>query len=437
MLVRRRSLPLLLSDLKPVRKTLSNGLRLVAVPMPHVHRSVVEVQLRTGSRFESREENGISHFLEHMLYRGTPTYPTAHDQALAFESLGGTLVGATAKDFGSLLIAMPPERFLDVLPLLSEVYQEPIFGGIDIERSIVREEILEGLDDAGNLIDANDLIAALAFPDHPLGFPITGLAERLESFDTTRLRRHHQRYYAGATTVIAAAGPFDPEQVLSRLEQLFGGIQRGEAVQTPPPPAQTEASFRFIGHAASQTCLRVGFRAPSFFAKEEAPTQLLVRLMDDGLSTRLYEQICDRRGLCYDVAACYEAYEDVGLLELAAESAHDRAAEVLSELLDVVRRLRDDGPSQVELDKAKRRHAWQLSGILDDPSEVASHFGLVELNETRQHPAEREAQLAAVTRDQVMSAARDVFKASALNIIAVGTQNKRRQEKLIEIARGL
>jgi predicted Zn-dependent peptidase len=430
-------MPLLLSDLKPVRKTLSNGLRLVAVPMPHVHRSVVEVQLRIGSRFESREENGISHFLEHMLYRGTPTYPTAHDQALAFESLGGTLVGATAKDFGSLLIAMPPERFLDVLPLLSEVYQEPIFGGIDIERSIVREEILEGLDDAGNLIDANDLIAALAFPDHPLGFPITGLAERLESFDAARLRRHHQRYYAGATTVIAAAGPFDPDAVLTRLEQLFGGIPRGEAVQTPVPPAQTAPSFRFIGHAASQTCLRVGFRAPSFFAPQEAPTQLLVRLMDDGLSTRLYEQICDRRGLCYDVAACYEAYEDVGLLELAAESAHERAAEVLSELLDVVRRLRDDGPSQVELDKAKRRHAWQLSSILDDPSEVASHFALVELNETRQHPAEREAQLAAVTRDQVMSAAREVFRASALNIVAVGTQNKRRQEKLIEIARGL
>jgi predicted Zn-dependent peptidase len=430
-------MPLLLSDLKPVRKTLSNGLRLVAVPMPHVHRSVVEVQLRIGSRFESREDNGISHFLEHMLYRGTPTYPTAHDQALAFESLGGTLVGATAKDFGSLLIAMPPERFLDVLPLLSEVYQEPIFGGIDIERSIVKEEILEGLDDAGNLIDANDLIAALAFPDHPLGYPITGLAERLDSFDTARLRRHHRRYYAGATTVIAAAGPFDPEQVILRLEQLFGGIERGEPVHTPVPSAQTAPAFRFIGHAASQTCLRVGFRAPSFFAPEEAPTQLLVRLMDDGLSTRLYEQICDRRGLCYDVAACYEAYEDVGLLELAAESAHERASDVLSELLGVVRRLRDEGPSQAELDKAKRRHAWQLKSILDDPTEVASHFALVELNETRQHPAEREAQLAAVTRDQVMSAARDVFKASALNIVAVGTQNKRRQEKLIEIARGL
>jgi predicted Zn-dependent peptidase len=430
-------MPLQLSDLKPVRTTLSNGLRLVAVPMPHVHRSVVEVQLRVGSRFESREDNGISHFLEHMLYRGTPHFPTAHDQALAFESLGGTLVGATAKDFGSLLIAMPPERFLDVLPLLAEVYQEPIFGGIDIERSIVKEEILEGLDDAGNLIDANDLIAALAFPDHPLGFPITGLAESLSSFDPARLRRHHQRFYSGATTVIAAAGPFDPDVVLERLAGLFGGVAPGEPVHTPPPPPQEALAFRFVGHAASQTCLRVGFRAPSFFAPEEAPTQLLVRLMDDGLSTRLYEQICDRKGLCYDVAAVYEAYEDVGLLELAAESAHERAAEVLGELLNVVRRLRDDGPSQSELEKAKRRHAWQLNSILDDPSEVASHFALVELNETRQHPAEREAQLAAVTRDQIMSAGRDVFKASNLNVVAVGTQNKRRQDKLIEIARAL
>jgi predicted Zn-dependent peptidase len=426
-----------LSDLKPVRTTLSNGLRLVAVPMPHVHRSVVEVQLRVGSRFESLEDNGISHFLEHMLYRGTPRFPTAHDQALAFESLGGTLVGATAKDFGSLLIAMPPERFLDVLPLLSEVYQEPIFGGIDIERSIVREEILEGLDDAGNLIDANDLIAALAFSDHPLGYPITGLAESLSGFDPTRLRRHHQRFYSGATTVIAAAGPFDADAVLKQLGELFGGVPAGEPVTTPVPGPQEAPQFRFVGHAASQTCLRVGFRAPSFFAPEEAPTQLLVRLMDDGLSTRLYEQICDRKGLCYDVAAVYEAYEDVGLLELAAESAHDRAHEVLGELLNVVRRLRDEGPSQAELDKAKRRHAWQLNGILDDPSEVASHFALVELNETRQHPAEREAQLAAVTRDQVMSAARDVFKASALNVIAVGTQSKRRQEKLIELVRAL
>jgi predicted Zn-dependent peptidase len=90
-----------LTDLSPLRSVLSNGLRIAAVPMPHMHRSVLEAQIRVGSRFESPAENGISHFLEHMLYRGTPRYPSAHDQALAFETLGGTLQAATAKDFGS------------------------------------------------------------------------------------------------------------------------------------------------------------------------------------------------------------------------------------------------------------------------------------------------------------------------------------------------
>src|SRR5262245_34661523 len=193
-------MPLQLSDLKPVRSVLANGLRLVAVPMMHMHRTVLEPQIRVGSRFEAPSENGISHFLEHMLYRGTPRHPSAHDQALAFETLGGTLLAATAKDFGSMQIAMPPERFLDVLPLVSEVYQDPILSGIEIERGIVQEEILEALDEAGNLIDADELLGSVAFPEHPLGLPITGLPEQVRGFDPHLLRRHHDAFYVGRAT---------------------------------------------------------------------------------------------------------------------------------------------------------------------------------------------------------------------------------------------
>ena len=159
-----------------------------------------------------------------------------------------------------------------------------------------------------------------------------------------------------------------------------------------------------------------------------------MRLIDDGLSTRLYEHICDRRGLCYDVAAGYEAYEDVGLVDLLADSANERAAEVLAELLDVVRRLRDEGPSEQELEKAKRRHGWQLGMILDDPEEVAAHFAMAELSGTAQHPALRREQLAAVTREQVLSAAREVFTPSGLNVVAVGAQNKKSRDKLKQLA---
>jgi predicted Zn-dependent peptidase len=422
-----------LSDLTPVRNVLGNGLRLLALPMPHVHRSVIEAQIRIGSRFESAEENGISHFLEHMLYRGTPRFPTAHDQALAFESLGGTLLAATAKDFGSLQIAMPPERFSAMLPLLSEVYQEPLLGGIEIERGIVHEEILETLDEAGNLIDADDLLGSVAFPAHPLGRPITGSPEHVERFDPVLLRRHHEAFYVGKGTILVAAGAFDADRVLIELEQLFGKLPSGIRTAVSPPGPQTVPAFRFVAHAASQTCLRVGFRAPSFLDAREPATQLLVRVLDDGLSTRLYEHICDRKGLCYDVAAVYEAYEDVGMVDLSAESANERAEEVLRELLAVVTTLRDEGPSQAELDKAKQRHRWQLQMMLDDPEEVASHFAMAELAGTGQHPAVRRDQLAAVTREQVMTAARELFQPVNLNVVAVGNQTRRNRDKLRQL----
>jgi predicted Zn-dependent peptidase len=423
-----------LSDLKPVRTVLANGLRLVAIPMPHMHRSVLEAQIRIGSRFESASENGISHFLEHMLYRGTPRYPTAHDQALAFETLGGTLLAATAKDFGSMQIAMPPERFLDVLPLVSEVYQEPIMSGIEIERGIVQEEILETLDEAGNLIDADDLLGSVAFPGHPLGLPITGLPEQVRDFDPARLRRHHDAFYVGRSTAIVATGPINPEAVLRELERLFGGLKPGMRLEVNAPRPQSAPQFKFVAHGASQTALRIGFRAPSFVDPREPATQLLVRVLDDGLSTRLYEHICDRKGLCYDVAAVYEAYEDVGLLDLSADSANERAAEVLEELFAVVNRLRDEGPSVEELDKAKRRHHWQLDMTLDDPEEVASHFAMSELSGTLQHPADRREELASVTREQVITAAREVFAPSGLNVVAVGAQNKKSRDKLKQLA---
>jgi predicted Zn-dependent peptidase len=368
-----------------------------------------------------------------MLYRGTPSYPTAHDQAMAFETLGGTLLAATAKDVGSMQIAMPPERFLDVLPLLSEVYQQPIMSGIEIERGIVHEEILETLDEAGNLIDADDLLGAVAFPLHPLGLPITGSPEQVQHFDPTRLRRHHDLFYVGNNTTLVAAGPFDPEVILLQLEKLFGGLPSGARSAVTAPSRQSAPAFRFVAHGASQTSLRIGFRAPSFLDPTEPATQLLVRVLDDGLSTRLYEHICDKRGLCYDVAAYYEAYEDVGLVDLSADSANERAAEVLEELFAVVNRLRDEGPSDSELDKAKRRHGWQLQMMLDDPEDVASHFGMSELARTQQHPAERREQLAQVTRDEVMQAARELFTASGLNVVAVGAQSKRLRDKLKQL----
>ena len=421
---------MLTADIPHERVELPNGVVAIAVRLPHVHRTVIDAQIRVGSRFEDAADNGLSHFLEHMLYRGTPRHPSAHRQALAFERLGGTLDAATAVDHGSMQLSVPPANFATALELFSEVYQQPVFADLEIEQDIVREEILEGLDDHGRNIDADNLIRELCFDQHPLGRPITGTIEHVDGFDRDRLRRHHEQHYTGAGTVLTVCGPIEPTGVLAAVQRCFEGLPRGQRPGTAPPGAQERPRFRYVRHANSQTALRLGFRAAAEHDALEPATELLLRLLDDGMATRLYHRICDERGLCYDVSAAYEAYADAGLFEIAAESAHDRVPELLDELLAMVRDLRDNGPALDELDKAKARFGWQAEEMLDDPASLAEFFSIGQLTGVGRTPAERLEQLLAVDAAEVHGAARALFRAETLSVVAVGTLPARVQAKL-------
>jgi predicted Zn-dependent peptidase len=402
--------------------------------MPGVHRVVLEANLRVGSRFEPAKHNGISHFLEHMLFRGTPSYPSAHQLIVAVEAQGGALTAATSVDHGSLTLEAPPDTFEGLVPVFAEAFRQPVLRDIETERGIVREEILESLDDAGRQIDPDNLTREACFGGHSLGMPITGTLKHLDRFDADRLLAHHRAHYTAEGTVLAVAGPIDPGRTLETLGALFEGLVPGVLPHSEPPPAQTAPRWRYVHHAASsQTALRVVFRAPAESAADEPATDLISRILDDGMSTRLYHRICDIKGLCYDVAATYEAYSDSGILELGAEAAHERASELLRELLEVVVELRDRGPTEAELQKAKDRFRWQLFEMLDDPGDVAEFLGVEHLIGLARTPADRLVQLKEVTLDQLRSAARKVFRAASLTVVAVGILSKETQRELRDI----
>jgi predicted Zn-dependent peptidase len=398
----------------------AGGLTVVAAQLPALHAVAVSVRLRTGPRYEGTSNNGISHFLEHMLYRGTARYPSANSQAAAFERLGSSLAAATYVDHGMLGVVVPPENLRQALALLGEVYRAPLLGGIEIERGIVEEEILDLLDDEGNPIDTDVLVRALCFEEHALGMPITGSIEKLKGFDRRKLRRHHERHYTARGTVIAIAGPIDPDRVIATAASSFSGLPEGDLEAPLPPPPQFEPRFEYRDRNDSKTALRLAFRAPGDGHPDEPAVELLLRTLDDGMSTRLYEHICDERGLCYDVSANYESYADQGLFDIAAETAHQRAGRVLDELFDVVRRLRDEGPTQAELAKATTRLRWSLTEVLDHPAEVADFHALALLTRGPRTLLARFEQLEGVTREQVRSAAQRVFRRENLSVVAVG-----------------
>jgi predicted Zn-dependent peptidase len=417
---------MLLSDQQAIVCELQNGLTVITVPMPSVHRITLLAHVVVGSRFENPQNNGISHFLEHVLYRGTARHPSAHEQALAFERLGGTLAAATYVDHGTLGIAVPPGNFDETLRLFGETYREPLLAGIEVEKQIVHEEILESLDDNGRQIDADNLIRALCFAEHGLGLPITGTPEQLSTFNQARLRAHHTAYYVARNTIITVAGPIDGERALRAVEREFSALPSGNRPPVRPPAAQTEPRFSYVHHTgSSQTALRVAFRAPSERDPDEPATEMLLSVIDDGMSTRLYHRICDERGLCYDVGAGYEAYADAGLFELAAETAHDRSEAVLDEMLRVVSDLAEHGPTDQELDKARTRYGWHLEAMLDHPEDTAEFLALQHLTGASLSPSARLAELQAVTAEQVRQAAARLFRREGLSVVAVGLLPRR------------
>jgi predicted Zn-dependent peptidase len=399
--------------------------------MQNMHSVVIDTHVRVGSRFEHADNNGISHVLEHMLYRGVNRYPSAHEQALAFERLGGTLVAATYVDHGTLSIAVPAESVEETLALFAEVFQAPLLDALELEKGIIREEILEGLDDAGRRVNADDLARELAFGDHPLGMPITGTLEGIEHFERSELRRHHRRHYTACNTTVSVTGAVDPHHVLRAVEKRFGALPAGRIPRAVTPAPQSTPRFGYVRHRSSQTALRMAFRAPGDHDPAEPAVDMLLRIVDDGMSTRLYHRICDARGLCYEVSAGYEAYTDAGVFDFAAETAHERADAVLAELIALVSELAEHGPTEDELDKARARCAWQHQDLLDSPEDVAAFHGLSGISGIRRTPRGRLAELEGVTAEQVRAAAEHVFQKAGLTVVAVGLLGARAQSSLL------
>jgi predicted Zn-dependent peptidase len=422
-------------DARLVRALLGQGVRASCLPMPGAHTVAVAVYVRAGPRFESTSNAGISHFLEHMLHRGTRSHPSAYAQALAFEELGATLSAATYVDHGVLSVSVPPENYERVVELLGEVCLEPVFDNIELERGIVREELLEGLDAAGRPVDPENLLRATCFPDHGLGLPIIGTPETLESFDEPALRVHHRAHYT-TRMVVTVAGKIEEERALSAIERAFRP-EPGTDPTSAPPPEPSGPTLRYVSNRSSQTALRVGFRAPAERDALEPATEILLRVLDDGMSTRLYHRLCDERGLCYDVSATYEAYSDAGLLDVAAETSHEQALEVMDELFGIFRSLRDEGASAAEVKKAQARYRWQLDELVDVPSELAAFYGLGELTGVARTLEERSEELSSVSVADVKRAAESLFVSRNLSIAAVGSLPRKARVELERRLRSL
>ena len=355
--------------------TLDNGLRVRLIPLPHLQSATISYFCRAGSRYEKSGTNGLSHLLEHMLYRGTEEHPKPHELNLAIEHLGGTLDASTHVDSASYELTLPPETVDQGLALLAEVLQRPLLIELDTEKEIIREEILEDLNEQGEQIAVDNVSRSLLYPGHPLGFAIAGPLENLDRFDVTDLRKHHEEHYTARNSVLCVAGAFDAGAVKDDIVRFFGSFPQGAEMAITPPPFPDGRRLAYVHDPGSQTDVRLSFHIPGA-QSDTAPTLLLLgRILDDGLSTRLHRTICEERGLAYEAFAETDFLEDCGVFDFGASVEHSKVPSLIDAMFELIEDLLRRPPDQDEIEKAKRRYVWDLRTVRDDPEETTDFVG--------------------------------------------------------------
>ena len=401
---------------------LANGLRVFTVESPHLHGAAIALFVRAGSRYETPASNGLSHFLEHMFFRGCDRYPNSLALNRAIEERCGMLIGETGRDYSLYQVSLHPRDMADALGIMGDLFRTPIFSDLDLERAIVLEEILDDFDERGRRINPDDLAREAIWSGHPLGFPITGPARQVRRFSGADVVRHFRRCYGGRNMVLCVAGPIDHLTVMPQIKRAFGSLPAGQRLRPPAPPARVRGPLlRSVRTDSSQAEIQILFHGLPDSDPGFAALVALLRVLDDGMSTRLHYRVCDQKGLAYHVNASLDPLYDTSLLEIDSACQPEKLPQLTAEIMALLSELRTTLVSDEELAKAKRRYARDLEAGYDDVDGLCSWYGGMGLFVARpRSPAQRYRRFAAVNAEQIRQVACQVLRPERLAAVVVG-----------------
>ena len=402
------------------KDVLDNGLRVVTEQVPYVRSVSLGIWVQVGSRDEDPNERGISHFLEHMLFKGT-SRRDAFDIANSLESLGGSLDAFTYRDLTCLYARVLDEHLEVALDVLADMLQNPVLDPEEIEKEkrVVLEEIQNVEDTPDDLI--HDLFAESIWGEHPVGAPIMGTPETIGSFSRDSLANYLHRRYRPERIVLAAAGNLAHERVVSLADTLFGGLDRSDQSYVREVPGEIAKAHRHVHRDISQTHICLGTRAFAYTHPRQYDLMVANTALGGGMTSRLFQQVRENLGLAYAVYSYLEALEDTGLFGtyVACDGkCVDRALEVLkSELSSFA----GEGVSEDELRCSKAQLRGELILGLESTDRRMSRIAREEIYTGCYHePEELLAAIDRVTRDGVVAVSADLLEEDRLHQITVG-----------------
>lgn len=351
--------------------TLSNGFRIVTEQMPGLKSASIGIWVNAGGRHERPEQNGIAHFLEHMAFKGTQRR-TALQIAEAIEDVGGYINAYTSREMTAYYARVLENDVPLALDVIADILLNPTFedSEIEVERGVILQEIGQALDTPDDIIF--DWLQEEAFPDQPLGRTILGPSERVSAFAKPDLSDFIGEHYGPDQMILSAAGAVNPDELLALAEKLFGHLPPRVQPKSPQAAAFAGGERRVI-KGLEQAHFALAFESPNYRDPGIYAAQIHAIAMGGGMSSRLFQELRENRGLCYTIFAQAGAYADTGMLTVYAGTSAEQLGELATLTIDEMKRAAEDMSAEEVARARAQMKAGMLMG-LESPSNRAERL---------------------------------------------------------------
>ena len=408
---------------EPFRTLTPGGTEILVETLPHVRSCALGFWVRRGSRHEGPAEEGLAHFLEHTVFKGTEAYPTPDALAEATDRLGGHVDAFTGKEVACFYGKVLNDQLPELVHLLGDLLTAPIFDPEELvrERNVILEEIAQSEDQPDDWV--SELFYGRFWEGSALAHPILGRRDQVSLYGAPEARAFFDHTYRAPNLVVAAAGALEPGPFLDLLAPLLAKLPATAAPASPAPVGTRPFLLNTPRKDLQQASLVLGFPAPGHRSPDRAAVHLLSHVLGGGMASRLFMELRERRGLCYQVGSYLSPYADSGALQISASCAPAQLRELVKRALAECARLRLSGVEDAELERAKLQARTGL--VFSQESSSSRMFSLAhqaihhgELRSLDQQMVEIEA----VTPDDLLRVAQDLLDPAQVGLSALGTR---------------
>lgn len=404
------------------KTTLSNGLRIITVPMKSTHAVTVMVLVRAGSDYETKEISGLSHFLEHMCFQGTKSRPNTGDVSRELDSLGAESNAFTGKEYTGYFAKAHNKHLPKLVDIVSDIYQNPIFNidAMEREKGVVIEEMkmYEDMPQA----KVGEVFESFFYGDQPAGWPIIGNEKVVRSLTQKNLIDYRQKYYTGKNTIVVVSGNFNEKKTIDLIKKSFEGIKKGaKNIPAKTQEIKRQSNVKLFYKETDQAHLVIGFKAFPIKHKDNHKVVVLDAVLGKGMSSRLFKKLRDELGLCYYVRSGHDSAEDRGLFAVSTGVAKDRVKEAISAILGEIKKIVLEEVEKAELQKSKELRIGNMYLSLETSDSIGDFYAFQELYDLKvKNPEEKAEKLNSVSSKDVQKIAKEIFDEKTLTLAIVG-----------------